>query len=121
MPRPTDASVMLRITLPCGLPMGPGKAAILRGIEQTGSIAATSRLTGMSYKRTWDLVNSLNKHFHSPLVITSKGGAQGGGASLSAEGQQVLSLYEQMLVNTNQAIAAELSQLESMTLDTPDS
>ncbi len=69
----------------------------------------------MSYKRTWDLVNSLNSHFQPPLVITSKGGSGGGGATLSPEGEQVLQTYEQMQAKARAAIAAELHLLETMT------
>jgi molybdate transport system regulatory protein len=39
--------------------MGPGKAELLEGIRETGSIAAGRRMR-MSYKRAWFLVEAMN-------------------------------------------------------------
>jgi molybdate transport system regulatory protein len=72
---------------------GPGKADLLAGIARTGSIAAAGRDMGMSYKRAWDLVQAMNAMFAVPLVSMARGGAKGGGASLTDEGARVLALY----------------------------
>lgn len=103
--------IRLRIKLQPDVIIGPGKADVLRGIRDTGSISATGRLTGMSYKRTWDLVNTLNHDYSSPLIQTSTGGQHGGGASLTPQGEKVLALYERLLDKAAQAISTELNQL----------
>jgi molybdate transport system regulatory protein len=72
---------------------GPGKADLLAGIARTGSIAAAGRDMGMSYKRAWDLVQAMNAMFAAPLVAMARGGAKGGGATLTDEGERVLALY----------------------------
>ncbi|MBL7309493.1 ModE family transcriptional regulator, partial [Escherichia coli] len=41
----------MRIELGSDTLLGPGKAALLSGIRDTGSIAAAGRRMGMSYKR----------------------------------------------------------------------
>ena len=61
--------------------LGPGKAALLDGIERTGSISAAGREMGMSYKRAWSLVEEMNAAFATPLVDSSRGGPGGGGGS----------------------------------------
>jgi molybdate transport system regulatory protein len=83
----------LRIKLPSGDWMGPGKADLMQGIAETGSIAAAGKRLGMSYKRAWSLVEVLNAMFREPVVLASRGGAGHGGASLTPEGEAVLSLY----------------------------
>ena len=75
---------------------GSGKADLLAGIARAGSIAAAGRDMGMSYKRAWDLVQAMNAMFAVPLVAMARGGANGGGTALTAEGEQVLALYHQV-------------------------
>jgi len=104
--------VKLRLVLEPGTAMGPGKAEILKGVKETGSITAAGRRLGMSYKRAWQLVDSMNHDFVEPLVRTSKGGQSGGGASLTALGEQVLECYLSMVTKTEKAIARELRQLK---------
>src|SRR6056297_3052108 len=70
--------------------LGPGKADLLEGIRDTGSIAAAGRTMSMSYKRAWTLVEEMNKAFRDPLVESTRGGARGGGARLTEAGEAVL-------------------------------
>ncbi len=73
--------------------MGPGKAALLDAIARTGSISAAGRLLGMSYRRTWLLVDAMNRCWAEPLVATTTGGARGGGARVTPFGQAVRADY----------------------------
>lgn len=70
--------VSLRVALSPDTLLGPGKADLLQGIRETGSIAAAGRRMGMSYKRAWYLIDTLNNGFREPLVMASKGGKAGG-------------------------------------------
>src|SRR5262249_40420350 len=88
--------VRLRITLRKGVAFGPGKADLLEGIRNTGSIAAAGRRMGMSYTRAWGLVVAMNREFAKPLVASAKGGAWRGGASLTRFGDEVLDRYRRM-------------------------
>ena len=54
--------------------LGPGKAALLQAIDETGSIAAAGRRMGMSYKRAWYLIDTMNAYFSEPVVVSAKGG-----------------------------------------------
>lgn len=75
---------------------GPGKAALLEAIAREGSISAAARALGMSYRRAWLLVDTMNRCFRAPLVLSSAGGAQGGGARLSPFGEEVLAHYRML-------------------------
>jgi molybdate transport system regulatory protein len=48
---PGMARLKLSIVLASGARFGPGKAALLESIRDTGSISAAARGMGMSYKR----------------------------------------------------------------------
>ncbi len=92
--------------------MGPGRAELLAHIEAQGSIAAAGRQMGMSYKRAWVLVETMNATFQQPLVEAVKGGAGGGGAGLTETGRRVLAAYRGVLESLTPAGAAFLADLK---------
>ena len=94
-----------------GVALGPGKADLLQGIRETGSISAAARRMSMSYRRAWELVNEMNRSFSQPLVASTKGGAGRGGASLTAFGDDVLARYRRMEERSALAIKADLAAL----------
>ena len=103
--------VRLRVQIEAGVAFGPGKADLLEGIRDTGSIAAAGRRMRMSYKRAWQLVDELNRLFDMPLVAASKGGSGGGGAALTKAGEDVLARYRRMHAACCKAIAKDLVAL----------
>jgi molybdate transport system regulatory protein len=106
--------IRLRLIFDGGRALGPGKADMLQGIAELGSIAAAGRALSMSYKRAWQLVDDLNKSFTAPLVRASKGGGHGGGAELTPEGRQVLKLYRDIERKTQRGAAAEIKRLQTL-------
>ncbi|MGP9743538.1 winged helix-turn-helix domain-containing protein, partial [Halomonas sp. AOP4-A1-5] len=80
----------LRLVAEKDVVLGPGKADLLDRIDACGSISAASRELGMSYKKAWQLIDTMNRHFPSPLITTAAGGAEGGGAQVTPLGRQVL-------------------------------
>jgi molybdate transport system regulatory protein len=104
----------LRVVLGKDVALGPGKADLLRGIAETGSIAAAGRRMGMSYKRAWQLVDALNGFFTGPVVAAGGGGAAGGGARLTPLGVKVLARFEAMAAATDAAVAADLAVLRRL-------
>ena len=101
--------VRLRLTLRQGIAFGPGKADLLEGIRDTGSIAAAGRRMGMSYTRAWGLVVAMNKEFRRPLVAPEKGGAARGGASLTSAGADILRRYRVMEASATRTVSAHLA------------
>lgn len=110
----------LRIVLEPDIAIGPGKADLLEGIRETGSIAAAGRRLGMSYKRAWYLVETMNRCFKRPLVEASKGGRAGGGARLTELGHEVLARYRRMEALTGEAIEPEMAALRGSLADRAD-
>jgi molybdate transport system regulatory protein len=111
------AGARLRLVLEPDIAIGPGKADILEGIKETGSIAAAGRRMGMSYKRAWLLVETMNRCFKHPLVVTSRGGRAKGGAVLTPTGLEVLERYRRMEILTGAAIEDDLDALRALLVD----
>lgn len=88
----------LKAQLFCGdeIAMGPGKADLLDAIAVHGSISAAGRALGMSYRRAWLLVDTMNRCWTAPLVETAAGGAKGGGARVTDAGAAVLEGYRRL-------------------------
>ncbi|MFC4207183.1 winged helix-turn-helix domain-containing protein [Vreelandella malpeensis] len=89
----TAPTFQLRLAMARDVVIGPGKADLLEAIEGTGSISAAGRALNMSYKKAWQLIDTMNGHFPTPLVITQSGGSDRGGARLTELGQTVLAHY----------------------------
>jgi molybdate transport system regulatory protein len=115
-PPSLDASCRLRIRLVFddGAMLGPGKADLLELIRETGSIAAAARRMGMSYKRAWLLVETLNATFRETLVESARGGRGHGGARLTETGEKVLGTYRAMERRAGDAATAEIAALRAL-------
>nr|WP_244964777.1 LysR family transcriptional regulator [Halomonas kenyensis] len=101
--------------------IGPGKVQLLEAIADTGSISAAARQMGMSYRRAWLLVDTMNQCFKEPLVNTATGGKGGGGASITSLGLEVLERYQRMQRIANEAVADEMMAFSSLLASTPPS
>ncbi len=104
--------VRLRVVLGRDIAIGPGKADLLEGIAVAGSISAAARRLAMSYKRAWLLVDTMNRCFRTPLVEAAKGGQSGGGARLTALGEEVLRRYRSMEARAARGAARDLAVLK---------
>ncbi|XWW47175.1 winged helix-turn-helix domain-containing protein [Fibrella sp. USSR17] len=89
--------------------LGIGRMELLSHIQQTGSINKAAKAMGMSYKRAWDLVQSMNRLADVPLVSTQTGGEKGGGAVVTAEGEKYLVQYQALQVRFQQFLTNELA------------
>jgi molybdate transport system regulatory protein len=88
MPRLT-----LRVELGSGHALGPGKVRLLETIAKTGSISQAGRALGMSYRKAWLLADDLNNCFCDPVISTQLGGVDGGGATLTPFGWNLIECY----------------------------
>jgi molybdate transport repressor ModE-like protein len=73
--------------------VGPGKIGLLEAVERTGSLSAAARSMGVSYRRAWLLLHSLNNSFIDPAVELSVGGKDGGGTRLTDFGTMLAATY----------------------------
>jgi molybdate transport system regulatory protein len=61
----------------------------------------------MSYRRAWLLVDEINRALRKPAVATKQGGLEGGGASLTPVGEQIINLYHEIELHAGANMAAE--------------
>jgi molybdate transport system regulatory protein len=115
--RPTPAGLRIRVVFASGAMIGPGKADLLEGIRDTGSIAAAGRRMGMSYKRAWTLVETMNASYRAPLVAAARGVVGHGGATLTPLGAAVLAAYRSLEAKAAAVGAQELETLSSALSD----
>jgi molybdate transport system regulatory protein len=113
LPASPTSSVRPRIRVRHGdeIALGPGKVDLLEAIEKAGTLAEAARSLGMSYMRAWHLLQTMNACFKEPLVHTSRGGAERGGAHLTETGKAVLAAYRRMETESLRALEPAWQEL----------
>ena len=86
----------IRLLLGNAAALGPGKIELINAIEKAGSISGAAKLMGMSYRRAWNLVDSINHDFSTEIVVTSSGGKGGGGAVVTDVGLDIIKRYQEI-------------------------
>lgn len=99
--------------------IGPGKADLLEAVGVHGSISAAGRALGMSYRRTWLLVDAMNRCWTDRLVETSLGGGPARGARLTPLGARVLEEYRSMERRLAETAAPSIETLSALLRDEP--
>ncbi len=74
--------------------MSDKRIEILRGIAASGSISQAARDAGVSYKAAWQAIDTLTNLAGVALVARAVGGSGGGGATLTAQGSELLALAD---------------------------
>jgi molybdate transport system regulatory protein len=108
-PKPPQTEVALEQALASTLT--DKRIEILRAVGQLGSISQAARANDVSYKAAWQAVETLGNLAGCPLIDKAIGGAGGGGARLTPQGQALLEAAEHL----NQAKAVALAQVRGRT------
>ncbi|MCV2534016.1 molybdenum-dependent transcriptional regulator [Enterobacter wuhouensis] len=111
-----QAEILLTLRLQQKLFADPRRIALLKQIEQTGSISQGAKNAGISYKSAWDAINEMNTLSEQTLVDRATGGKGGGGAVLTRYGQRLIQLYD-LLAQIQQKAFDVLSDDDNLPLD----
>ncbi|HED4180517.1 TPA: molybdenum-dependent transcriptional regulator [Enterobacter mori] len=111
-----QAEILLTLRLQQKLFADPRRIALLKQIEQTGSISQGAKNAGISYKSAWDAINEMNTLSEQTLVDRATGGKGGGGAVLTRYGQRLIQLYD-LLAQIQQKAFDVLSDDDNVPLD----
>jgi molybdenum ABC transporter molybdate-binding protein len=88
--------------------LGPGRLELLETIDRCHSISAAARQLGMSYRRAWLLVESINRAAGTKLVRTQTGGRDGGGTELTPQGRLAAKVFRELQARFQRTAAAPL-------------
>ena len=94
--------------------LGEGRVQLLKAIATEGSLSKAAKTLGLSYKKAWQLIDSVNKSAKKPVTINSTGGKGGGGAELTAYGKQLIAVFDEINRNCWSFLDNELSKLEEL-------
>lgn len=78
---------------PEGTFIGYGRVVLLERIIELGSITRAAKSMEMSYRRAWDLVDSMNRQARRPFVELATGGKGGGGARVTDDGRKAITVF----------------------------
>jgi molybdate transport repressor ModE-like protein len=75
--------------------LGDGKWILLKTIEETGSLKDAIEKLGLSYRKTWNNLQQIEKRFGCPILETTRGGTDGGGNTyLTEEGKKIVRAFD---------------------------
>jgi len=100
--------------------LGPGKVDLLEAIQRKGSISQAAIEIKLSYRRAWDMVDTMNHCFKEPLVQSSTGGKGGGGAQLTSLGDRMIRLYRSMESTAEKSTQSEWNAIKRLLKQPPE-
>src|SRR4051794_27633776 len=113
-PAPPEIRFRLRVKAGDAIAIGPGKIDLLEAIEEAGSLTAAARNLGMSYRRAWLLIDTMNRCFREPVVNTAAGGVRGGSTLLTDIGRDVIRRYRSVEATAQRAGKRDLDALVAL-------
>jgi molybdate transport system regulatory protein len=94
--------------------LGEGRVRLIKAIETTGSLSKAAKSLKMSYKKAWTLIDAVNKSAKEPVIITSIGGKNGGGAHLTSYGKTLITTFENINTECWNYLDKQLHKIDSI-------
>ena len=89
-----------------------GRVHLLKAIQKTGSLSKAAKSLNISYKKAWQLLDSVNKSAKKPVTINSIGGKGGGGAELTDYGKSLIKAFDEINKGCWAFLDAQLKKIE---------
>jgi len=74
--------------------IGEGRYSLISSIGRTGSLSSAAGEMGMSYRHAWGVIRHLEEELGEPLVISKRGGKNGGRTELTPLGVELMEEFE---------------------------
>lgn len=84
--------------------LGAAKTELLNEIVRSGSLSGAAKTLKISYQHAWNMIEEMNQMAPEPLVTKQRGGANGGGAEISAYGERILREYKLIEAQVNKLV-----------------
>lgn len=104
------ASVHVRLSFPNGGNLDEADIALIETIQRCRSILGTSKLMGLSYRKTWLMTDALNRTFKSKVIDTFPG-RRGAGAEVTVFGQRLVALFRSIERRASTAAVVAIGEL----------
>jgi molybdate transport system regulatory protein len=112
-------TVRFRVDFANDRSIGIGKIELLETIARSGSLSQAARDLGMSYRRAWLLVEDMKLSFDRPVVMSSTGGPNGGGATLTDFGERLIARYRKLESDVQRLARTSLRDIAGHTTSRP--
>ncbi|TWO32731.1 LysR family transcriptional regulator [Seonamhaeicola sediminis] len=94
--------------------LGEGRVHLLKAIQKTGSLSKAAKSLNISYKKAWQLLDSVNKSAKKPVTINSIGGKGGGGAELTEYGHSLINAFDEINKNCWAFLDQQLDKIKQL-------
>jgi len=88
-----NAKIWLEIDSNCII--GRGRAELLRKIKELCSLSEVAKFMGMAYSHAWSEIKEISNAVGGPVIVTSRGGKQGGSSRLTELGEDLLNRFDE--------------------------
>ncbi|MDA9070225.1 LysR family transcriptional regulator [Algibacter sp.] len=92
--------------------LGEGRVHLLKAIQEMGSLSKAAKSLHISYKKAWQLLDSVNKSAKKPVTINSIGGKGGGGAELTEYGKSLVLVFDEINKDCWKFLDKQLEKIE---------
>jgi molybdate transport system regulatory protein len=87
-----------------GKAFGKGPNELLKLVDATRSLRQAAARMGMSYSKAWKVIRAVEDRFGFPLLERTVGGRAGGGSKLTSRAEELLSRYDELEKDVQQAM-----------------
>ena len=94
--------------------IGEGRVRLLKEIDKQGSLSKAAKSLGISYKKAWTLIDSVNKSAKQEVTTSSIGGKNGGGAVLTDYGKKLIQVFDEINAECWKHLDHQLQKLENL-------
>ena len=110
MAREKQARLHVRLSLPNGGSLDEADIALIEIIQKCRSILGASKIAGLSYRKTWLMVEALNRTFETKVIDTFPG-RRGSGSEVTVFGQRLVALFRSIERRSAAGAVAALGEL----------
>ena len=96
--------VQLRMGLNAKISFGGGKIELLKLVGEYASIQKAADRMKMSYRHAWGRIKDMEKDTGTPLVLSKRGGMNGGRTTLTPQAEELVSIYDERMKEIGQLL-----------------
>ena len=90
---------------------GSGREALLRAIDNLGSINKAAKNINISYRKALSYIQTMEQRLGKKLVERKTGGLHGGGASLTKDARDFMKKYELLEEGVNEMLDQKFKEV----------